>query len=91
MSKNEFINQEKENKKIEKQREKEMKRREKEEEKEFKNKVKQNNKNNKNKKDKKNNKYESNYNWFTRIIAAILCLLMLLSVCATLISVLIAG
>ena len=86
-----FSEQEKENKKIEKQREKEMKRREKEEEKAFKNKVKESQKNNKGKKSKNKSKYDDGYSLFTRIVAAILCLLMLLSVCATLIAYLVAG
>ena len=86
-----FNEQEKENKKIEKQREKEMKKRQKEEEKNFKKTLKENNKNNKGKKGKSKIKYDDGYSIFTRIIAAILCLLMVLSVCGTLIAYLIAG
>lgn len=88
--------EEKENKKIEKNREKEMKRREKEEQKEFKKKVKATEKRLKENREKKSKNKKGNdnfkgYGWATRIIALILCLLMLLSVCATLITYLIAG
>ena len=84
-----FNEQEKENKKIEKQRQKEMKRREKEDQKNFKKKLKESNRNNKGNKVK--NKNNEGYSIFTRIIAAILCFLMVLSVCATLIAALLQG
>ncbi len=93
MAENDLKKQEKENKKVEKERVKTMKRKEKEEEKEFKNRVKENSKQKgKSKgKNKKGKDTYTKYSLFTRILALVLCIMMVFSVCVTLISYLIAG